>query len=329
MPVSDEITFTTRHKLVEELLQDGFVSADEVLRLRREMFRDGVVDMTEAAELFTIADALPDGDREWFQFFKEAMTDYFVRQKEPHGYISEGDAAFLLDRLGAPEKLNDLKHECLVHMFHEAISVPKPLCDYALLTVRAHVLADGKITAEEVANLRRFLFAAGGDGGVNITRDEAELMFDLNDSCRDAQNAPEWTVLFKQVIANYLMAHFGWQPESRDRFLDMAAAPQQAKGFGVYFRGILDVVTGGLSKQKREAREVERMYARRNAQNEMAAAQAAQLTPEETNWLVERLGRDGQIDQNEAEMLAHLEMIATDQGVEVPEVLRSLKDKAA
>ncbi len=329
MPASDEITFTTRHKLIEELLEDGFVTAKEVLRIRREMFRDGVVDMTEAAELFTIADALPSGDKEWFDFFKEAMTDYFVRQNEPTGYISAGDAAFLIDRMGPAERLNPVKHDCLIHLLNKAVSVPKELLEYALTTVRTRVIADGRITAREVDHLRLFLFAAGGDGNVGITTAEAELMFDLNDACRGAGNASEWTVLFKQVIANYLMAHFGWQPISRDAMLGLRAAPEASLSPVSLFRGAMDAFTFGRSKELREAKQMEKLYAKRNATHAVAAADAAQITPEETYWLLERIGKDGDFDPNEEALLAHLQMIAQDQGGDLPMQLQELLNRAA
>ena len=51
--------------------------------------------------------------------------------------------------------------------------------------------------------IRRYLFAAGGDGNVAVTRREAELLFDINDALPDGPEAPEWTALFVQGIVNH------------------------------------------------------------------------------------------------------------------------------
>ena len=48
---------------------DGFVSADEVLFLRRKVFENGIVEPAELNALFDLGDRAQDGDPEWFQFF--------------------------------------------------------------------------------------------------------------------------------------------------------------------------------------------------------------------------------------------------------------------
>ena len=59
--------------------------------------------------------------------------------------------------------------------------------------------------------MRRILYAFGGEGGVAITRAEAEVLFDINDASQGANNDPEWTDLFVKAIANCIMAASGYR----------------------------------------------------------------------------------------------------------------------
>ena len=60
------------------------------------------------------------------------------------------------------------------------------------------ILADGVIDAEEVAQLRAVLY----DDGV-IDRDEAELLFRLNDGCSSYHSS--WEDLFLDALVSHLL----------------------------------------------------------------------------------------------------------------------------
>lgn len=67
--------------------------------------------------------------------------------------------------------------------------------------LKKSLLADGQIDAAEVASLRAQLFADGV-----IDREEAELVFELNDATSGAKNDPSWQALFVDAISSYLLA---------------------------------------------------------------------------------------------------------------------------
>jgi hypothetical protein len=66
--------------------------------------------------------------------------------------------------------------------------------------LKKSLLADGVIDAAEVASLRAQLFADGV-----IDREEADLMFDLNDATQCSKNHPSFQALFVDAISAYLL----------------------------------------------------------------------------------------------------------------------------
>lgn len=66
--------------------------------------------------------------------------------------------------------------------------------------LKKELLADGKIDATEVAQLKDMLYADGV-----IDKEEADFLFELNDAVSGNDNAPEWKEFFTQAISDYLL----------------------------------------------------------------------------------------------------------------------------
>ncbi|MCA8888725.1 MAG: hypothetical protein KDA46_07855, partial [Parvularculaceae bacterium] len=163
---------------------DGYVSAEDVLFLRRNVFADGVVSRAELTALFALAEKAPDGDREWADYFAEATTDFFLREEEPQGYLTDAEFSMLkslVTRDGA--KASAIELGLLVSLLEKAVSTPAGMTDFTAEQIRRVVAAmkgGAYIDANLAALVRRFLYAAGGDGAIAVTKDEAELLFDLH-----------------------------------------------------------------------------------------------------------------------------------------------------
>ena len=69
-----------------------------------------------------------------------------------------------------------------------------------LETLKAAILADGKVDAKEVAELQTVLLADG-----IIDREEADFLFTINDAVSSADNDPSWAVLFSKLIAAHVL----------------------------------------------------------------------------------------------------------------------------
>lgn len=69
-----------------------------------------------------------------------------------------------------------------------------------LEALKAELLADGIIDAEEVTKLKEVLY----DDGI-IDKEEAEFLFDLNDAVSGKANDASWEAFFIQAIADFLL----------------------------------------------------------------------------------------------------------------------------
>ena len=66
--------------------------------------------------------------------------------------------------------------------------------------LKADLLADGIIDADEVAQLKEVLY----EDGV-IDKEEANFLFEINDAVTGKDNDPAWETFFIQAIADFLL----------------------------------------------------------------------------------------------------------------------------
>ncbi len=321
-----------------EAPQSRSITAEDVLALRRSLYNDGVVEAGEVARLFAMDEAAAEHDPSWCELFVEAVTDYIVEQAEPHGYLSDANADWLIARIaqdGTVKTATEL--ELLVKTLEKAKSGPERLSAFALDQVRKAIvdgegplarggrLEPGRVGRDEVELMRRVLYAFGGDGNVAITRGEAEILFDINDATAGAANDPAWTDLFVKAVANFLMAASGYAVPTRQEAIRREAWLDAPSG------GVADVfarmAAGGLRGVLNAYRQpgAEEAWADRNTRAATSAAIAEQVTAEEAEWLARRIGRDGSLHENEKALLRFIR----DEAPSVHPSLQSLIAKAA
>jgi len=66
--------------------------------------------------------------------------------------------------------------------------------------LKAAIIADGKVDAQEVQQLRDVMLADGV-----IDREEADILFEINDACSDADNDPSWDIFFVEAISSHVL----------------------------------------------------------------------------------------------------------------------------
>lgn len=204
------------------------ITADELAALRKTFWSDGLVSQNEAEQLFTLDDQADPSDREWTDFFVEALVEYLLARGKPRGFVTEADAQWLMehfDRDGRLDSENEL--EALVRLFERAGQLPAALRDYGLVQIEKAVLTGdgptrrgdpldpGAINQTECDLLRRMIFSAAGDTPGRVGRAEAEMLFRLKDATLGADNAPGWKTLFVQGVANHLLTDR--HPDQPDR----------------------------------------------------------------------------------------------------------------
>lgn len=275
------------------------ISAEDVLALRRQVWPDGSISDAEAETLFELNRLAGESDPEWADFLIEAMTEYLVNARVPRGYVDEANADWLIfqvDRDNAPVTATELA--LVVKLLEKALNAPASLKAWALRQIEAGAIADGRIGEDEVKLLRRILFAAGGDGALIVSQDEAELLWRLKDACLNADNAPGWKILFVQAVGNHLMAWSSYTP------LERGEAARLEAFVGDHRSNVL----GFFSRMRgaNPAAEARRLLAGdESAPDHDAEVDAARaISRSEKNWLQSHVDADGARDPYEEALLA-------------------------
>jgi hypothetical protein len=302
---------------VKAILARGRITDEDVLTLRRRVFAKGVVTPADADMVFGLNDRL--GGKaapSWPPFFIEALTDYIVNQAEPHGYVSEENADWLIARISHSGKVEtETELELLVKVLDRAQRSPVKLVAFALEQVKHGVLfgegyvgkgrklAPGVIDEAEVDLLRRILYAFGGDGNVAVTQQEAAILFDINDATREAENHPSWSDLFVKALANFLMAASGYRVPTRQEALRREAWLNRPTAGVAGFMS--QMLSGSLSA-------VWDAYQSGTLSGEPRAADAAdamqdgsRVSEVDARWLAERMDRHG-LHENEVALINFL-----------------------
>lgn len=309
--------------LARRIADSGRITAEDVSALRKQVFADGVTDAAEADTVFTLEDACAEKDESWSQFYVDALTDYYVWRAVPRGYVSEGQARELIHRIARNNRIESATElELVVNIVHWAESCPAELAEFVLFAVRESVLdpdeaAYGRgrrpkvIDPVDVELIRRAIYAPATDGGIAVTRLEAEVIFDLNDATAHSENHPAWKELFVYAIGNYLMfPRPPYVPPPAEEIQRRQQWLKERRGTGK----LLLEVGGALARGHfdvdafREAMKGpirHRDMAEEECEAEVAHARQT-IDAEEARWLISRIKRDGILNENEKTLLAFI-----------------------
>lgn len=325
---------------VAALIEKGRILDTDVVLLRRDVFGDGLVSRGEAEALFALHASCKDKAETWSVFLIEAICDFIVYQEKPQGYISEENAAWLQRAISRGAMVDGATEmELLVTVLEKARSAPVSLVKFALDQVafgviegagplaEARCAVTGVVEKHEVDWLRRILHAFGGDGNIAITRDEAEVLFRINDGSCEEMNHPSWNELFVKAIANFVLSASGYEPPSRAEALRRDAFFEKADAdIGAFFsRMVSGGVAGILAAYEAPERTVEDDFAERNRAVETQRRAAASVRAEEARWLADRITHDRLIHDNERAVLAFIKDAASS----IHPELKPLLDKVA
>jgi hypothetical protein len=312
--------------LDEQLQARGQIEGQHALQLRRMIYAKGTVSRKDAEILFKLDAACSKKDPAFADLYVEALTDYFVWQTEPKGYVTPDLARFLIDNVSADGHIESKTELALVlNVVHWARQCPEEVVTLVLEAVRQSVLLSrdtafganrprASIGAGDVAILRKALHAPAGDGSLLITRREAEMLFALNEATSAGANDPEWTDFFSRAIANHLMNPMNAPvvPEydeaaRRERWLS------ERGSVGKLLSGVGSALARGDVPVRTIFEEFDPLGFKADKKEAEAEAQATKLRlsreridADEAAWLAERILRDGTIDENERALLTFL-----------------------
>jgi hypothetical protein len=322
---------------IAEIKARGSIRDADVLKLRRNYYDDGIITAEEADVIFALNEACPVQDPAWADCFVETITDYLVEQAEPRGYLTTENAQWLIERIGGDGRVDSKTElELLVNVLDKARWAPQSLVRFALEQVKEAVLSGagplrsgkilepGIVSESDVNLLRRILYAAASDGCIAVTRVEADVLFEIDESSSGGDNHPAWTDLFVKAIANCVMAASGYAPPPRkvalagESWLDRRGD----LSLDAIMRGVGSLK--GLLAGYREQSAEEGAIARLTRQKVEIVTHDA-VAPANATWLAERIGRDGKITANERALLLFLKT----QSPAIDPALRVLVNQAA
>jgi len=313
-------------ELNDSLKAVGRIEAQHALQLRRFIYGDNVVSRDDADLLFSLNDACKTKDPAFAALFVEALTDYFVWQTEPRGYVTPEQGRYLIDKVTADGHIETQTELALVlNVVHWARQCPAELTTLVLDAVRQSVMRSEAtplganrprvaIGAGDVAILTKALYAPAGDGSLLVTRREAELLFDLNDAAGTGDNDPAWGQFFVHAVANHLTNPLDVKPAPtremaahRERWLD------ERGSVASLLSGVAGALAGGDIPTRQVMDEIDPTWDKHFNKETIAIADAAKLQAareavdaDEARWLADRIQRDGSIDENERALLAFL-----------------------
>ncbi|WP_460079195.1 hypothetical protein [Roseibium sp. LAB1] len=307
----------TLNEFVTTRIAAGHLSEDDVINVRRYVYGDMAVSLEEGEALFRLNNANISYHDTWYELFPEAILDILVHQAKPEGYVSEDKANWLISQIMADGHIcGKTELDAVLHVLEKARDAPECLEQFALRAVADSVISGkgptrsgaelkpGVIADGEVELLRRVLYAGASSRGIAISKAEAEVLFDLNDATVESENAPAWSELFAKAVANYMMAMSGYTPPSRKVALERENWLEQPGGFEGGLAGFFKTMfSGGVGGIRDAYDDRPDPFAERG--NEMLAEISANevVTEDEATWLVDRIGRDGILHENEKALL--------------------------
>lgn len=308
---------------LDDIFARGTLTEVDVQKFRRIFYEDGIVSAEEAEILFKLNTKCPIAHASWSAFLVEAVTDYIVFQVQPQGYVTAENAHWLLDRISAAGVIRTrLELDVVVNVLEQARWAPVSLAKFALDQVKTAVITGkgplrhgsgiphGSIGEGEVDLLRRILYAFGGHGHVAITREEADVLFDIDEAVEDAAPNPAWTDLFVKAVANVMMATSGYAVPSREEALRQEASlddPLQKTSVLAFLLSMVRANLASVQDAYHDQTAEERALARLEHQRIEIITNEA-ITEVEASWLAGRLGRDGRLSPSESALVAYLKL---------------------
>lgn len=190
------------------ILDDGVIDADEVVAIKERLYEDGVIDREEADFLFRLNDAVSGKTNHgsWKSFFIEAITDHVLEDDETPGEIDDDEANYLIEKIKGDGQVDEIELALLVNICDKATGEsPEAFSSFVLSSIKSAILEDGVVDLEEVQMLRKVIYGAGGAGGAEVDRAEADLLFEINDATTGNENASEWKDFFVEALSKHVL----------------------------------------------------------------------------------------------------------------------------
>ncbi|MEL6968201.1 MAG: hypothetical protein AAGM04_12540 [Pseudomonadota bacterium] len=313
--------------IFEQLERADAITQDHVNQLRSMVFSAQTITRPMMERLLSIVTEGEDCIG-WQWFLNEVCVEFFLRSARPHGYFCDESLAALPLFRGS-NRANPAATRALVHVLQACRAAPIEAAELAMERAEADILGHGRMDEAAVVLLRDLLYAQGSLHGLGVSRQEAELLFTINDHLRENENHPAWVDLFCKAIGNHLMVQHGYVAPSRAEALRLDDWVEDTAVNPLRFMARMgkSVVDGGLVETFKQMGQDDRncIYKQRNDAFERAAAEAAPITEEEAAWLSSRIDSNGVYCATEKALIAYLSALCD---TDLPATLNRYRDAA-
>ncbi len=304
--------------VLDSVKQSGCITSNVVEYLREEFISEGIVNEVTADLLLDLHHCIFFADVSWHNLLVETLSDYVVYDLMPDGYVTVDNAEWLIENISYNGRIDTIAElEILVNVLEKATWSPELLVEFALRQVYNAVcytsgalregtsIGHGMLLDTEVQLLRRILTAFGGDSNVAITRREAEILLDINDAAVHVQNHVGWSELFIKSIANHVMAGSDFQVPTRAEALCKEIWLHESLGVVGFMQQMVSYGFEALSQSYHEPTD-EELELEKLEREKRALIVGEAMTREEVSWLVERIGVNGLLNDNERALVQFL-----------------------
>jgi hypothetical protein len=306
----------TRSDMPAAAPSTGPVDAATVLQVRKAIYGHDRLTPADMDLVLEVA-RRPGSDscREWTDLFSEALTDYLVHQNVPQGYIPQDKADWLIGTLTKRGVASTEEFAMLIDVMTHALGVPPALSSFALREIQ-NAIASGRrtfigdednrpgvVTKADAEALRAVLYAATTGTVAHVSKEEAEVLFDIADAA--SQTDPAFDDLFARAVGNHLMATSMRAPGAAEALRFETWLDEQ------------ETLPGFLSRML-QRRPGEAEIVAREAADQVRREDSERITKSEADWVIARLNRDGELSSAEQRLLQFL-------GAEAPSVAPALE----
>ena len=304
---------TSLDTLVARIIAAERVLPEDTAQLRDAVWANGAIDTHAADSIFAINCAVKKTCPQWVDFFVEAITAYLLEATQPTGAIDGNKSAWLIAQIGNEGNI-DSRAELLllVALLEKAEAVDARLRAYAIAQVERTVvtgegstrigaaLRPGVIDEADVALLRRVFQGPQSAHGTGILQSEAESLFRIKAATQGQENAQGWTLLFVQLLGQFLIEGPNDAPVERRRTILSYFVAETMPGVGAFLSRLEQAHCG----------------------EQPLDDSPAPLTGDEIAWLKGHIVADGALDEIEKALLAYI----VDEASPLPAELEALTE---
>ena len=288
------------------------LSDQEVLNIRRKIMAPAKVAERDALSLIKLNEKIAQPTEAWKTLFSDAVSDFMLDFTTSGYVITDERAKWFIDAVQADNRLDtETELSLLIKIMNKANIVARSLEIYMLGTVKDAVLngtgswgrgrrlEPGCVGKDDVELLRQILYSVGGEGGIDISTEEAEIIYDIHDATIDADNHESWIDLFSKMMACFVMAGESSHNIDEKTAFERDVWLQDSRS-GIDWS--LGNIIRGWTSMKKEDATLKPHLMNRDAQSRLEA-----VTSEEANWLINRVDRDGKVSVSEVQMLYYIQ----------------------